>query len=179
MSMRTSVPTAPPRQMRSVRDQFLDVYEQEHARTLKVLRAYPNDKPDLRPHPKAKTARELAFMFVIEQTMVEKALTTGFDWTKPMASPEAPESFDAILDAFDKGHQRLRGLISVQRDEELSETVQFLSGPGRITDQTKIDFLWFVLHDQIHHRGQFSVYLRMAEGKVPAIYGPSLDEQWF
>ncbi len=32
---------------------------------------------------------------------------------------------------------------------------------------------------QIHHRGQFSVYLRMADAKVPAIYGPSLDEPWF
>jgi uncharacterized damage-inducible protein DinB len=35
-----------------------------------------------------------------------------------------------------------------------------------------------MLCDQIHHRGQFSVYLRMADGKVPSIYGPSLDEPW-
>ena len=27
-------------------------------------------------------------------------------------------------------------------------------------------------------RGQFSVYLRMAGGKVPSIYGPSADEPW-
>jgi uncharacterized damage-inducible protein DinB len=43
----------------------------------------------------------------------------------------------------------------------------------------KIDFLWFLLCDQIHHRGQLSVYLRMAGGKVPSIYGPSGDEPWF
>ena len=30
----------------------------------------------------------------------------------------------------------------------------------------------------VHHRGQFSVYLRMADGKVPSIYGPSADEPW-
>jgi uncharacterized damage-inducible protein DinB len=35
-----------------------------------------------------------------------------------------------------------------------------------------------MLHDQIHHRGQFSVYLRMVGGKVPSIYGPSGDEPW-
>jgi hypothetical protein len=27
-----------------------------------------------------------------------------------------------------------------------------------------------------HHRGQLTVYLRLLEGKVPAIYGPSADE---
>jgi len=41
-----------------------------------------------------------------------------------------------------------------------------------------VDFLWFLLCDQIHHRGQLSVYLRMADGKVPSIYGPSGDEPW-
>jgi uncharacterized damage-inducible protein DinB len=46
-------------------------------------------------------------------------------------------------------------------------------------DVPKVAFLWFILHDQIHHRGQFSVYLRIAGGKVPSIYGPSADEPWF
>ena len=41
------------------------------------------------------------------------------------------------------------------------------------------DFLWMILCDQIHHRGQFSIYLRMADGKVPSIYGPTADEPWF
>ena len=73
----------------------------------------------------------------------------------------------------------MAGLISVQRDEELAETIQFPEGPGKMREWPRIEFLWFVLHDQIHHRGQFSVYLRMADAKVPAIYGPSLDEKWF
>jgi uncharacterized damage-inducible protein DinB len=29
-----------------------------------------------------------------------------------------------------------------------------------------------------HHRGQLSVYLRLADGKVPSIYGPTADEPW-
>jgi len=179
MSRRTSVPTAPPPVVTSPRDRYLDVYEQEHARTLRVLRAFPREKAELRPHPKARTARELAWTFVMEQGAVEKALTTGLDWGRPRESPPPPDSFDAILEAFEKGHKHVAGLISVQRDAELSETIQYPTGPGRITEHPKIDFLWLMLHDQIHHRGQFSVYLRMAEGKVPAIYGPSLDEPWF
>ncbi|HYL98748.1 MAG TPA: DinB family protein [Blastocatellia bacterium] len=35
--------------------------------------------------------------------------------------------------------------------------------------------MWFEMLDHIHHRGQFSVYLRMAGGKVPSIYGPTAD----
>jgi uncharacterized damage-inducible protein DinB len=41
-----------------------------------------------------------------------------------------------------------------------------------------IQVAWMILSDQIHHRGQFSVYLRMAGGKVPSIYGPTADEPW-
>jgi uncharacterized damage-inducible protein DinB len=29
-----------------------------------------------------------------------------------------------------------------------------------------------------HHRGQLTVYLRLNEAKVPAIYGPSADERF-
>jgi uncharacterized damage-inducible protein DinB len=41
-----------------------------------------------------------------------------------------------------------------------------------------IAFLWLMLMDSIHHRGQLSVYIRPAGGKVPSIYGPSGDEPW-
>ena len=179
MAKTTSIPTAPPPTMSSPREQFLEVYDQEHKRTLRVLRAYPRDKAELRPHPKSRTARELAWVFVTEQGAVEKALTTGIDWTQAYAIPNAPESFDAILEAFERGHKHVAGLISAQRDEELFETVRFPTGPGKISDLTKIQFLRLMLHDQIHHRGQFAIYLRMAGGKVPAIYGPSADEKWF
>jgi len=176
---RTSVPTAPPLPARSFRDEFLQIYDAEHERTLRVLRAYPKEKVDLRPHPKSKTALELAWIFVTEQGAVEKALTTGFDWAKTLEIRRPPETLDAIIEAFRKSHQHVRGLISVQRDEELAETIQFPVGPGRIGDWKKSDFLRQVLHDQIHHRGQFTVYLRLADAKVPSVYGPTADEPWF
>src|SRR5947208_1362544 len=36
-----------------------------------------------------------------------------------------------------------------------------------------------VLNHLVHHRGQLTVYLRMNDVPVPAIYGPSADEQGF
>jgi uncharacterized damage-inducible protein DinB len=37
-------------------------------------------------------------------------------------------------------------------------------------------FRTFVLYHLVHHRGQLSVYLRLNNIPVPAIYGPSADE---
>jgi hypothetical protein len=125
--------------MPSAKEQFLKAYDKEHATTMRVLRAYPVDKIDLKPHAKLKSARELAWVFVLERglgTMVfQNAFANGMP---PGEMPKAPESWDAVLAAFE----------------------------------------WFLLCDEIHHRGQFSVYLRMADAKVPSIYGPSADEPW-
>jgi uncharacterized damage-inducible protein DinB len=36
-----------------------------------------------------------------------------------------------------------------------------------------------VMNHIIHHRGQLAVFLRLLDVPVPAIYGPSADEQTF
>jgi uncharacterized damage-inducible protein DinB len=161
----------------SPRDQFLSVYEQEFQRTLRVLKAYPLDKEGLKPHPKSKSARELAWMFVMEQGGIEKALTTGFDFSQPQQFPPAPPLNETIK-IFEETHKKIAGLVSGLRDDELYRPIRFFVGPGKIGDIPLMQVLWTFVHDQIHHRGQFSVYLRMADGRVPSIYGPSLDEPW-
>ena len=159
------------------KQQFIDAYTREHATTMRVLRAYPAAQSDLRPHAMSKTARELAFVFVAEQGMCQVALTTGFDWSKPMTPPAAPSSLDEIITLFDRGRDALIGLVA-KRDDVLSGTVKFPVAPKTIGDVPLVQFLWMTLSDQIHHRGQFSIYLRMAGGKVPSIYGPTADEPW-
>ena len=62
----------------SPKEQFLDRYESEHATTMRVLRAYPPDKLDLQPHPKCKTARELAWMFVLERGLGKRVFQNAF-----------------------------------------------------------------------------------------------------
>jgi uncharacterized damage-inducible protein DinB len=172
MPAETQAPTSP-------KQQFLDGFEREHQTTLRVLRAYPTDKLELRPHGKCKTARELAWMFAVEQSYAEKALTTGFDWsTPPGPMPQPPASMDAIIAAIDQGHKKVVQLVNGMRDQDLGGTVKFPVAPKTIADVPKIQFLWMLLCDQIHHRGQFSIYLRMADGKVPSIYGPTADEPW-
>jgi uncharacterized damage-inducible protein DinB len=162
------------------KEQFLTAYDREHATTLKVLRAYPPDKLDLQPHKMCKNARDLAWMFVLEQGLMEKGATAGFDWSAPPPpAPKPPDSWDAMLTTFDSGQKRVASAIRGTTDQQLLETIKFPSGPKMLADMTKLQFIWMILCDQIHHRGQFSIYLRMADGKVPSIYGPTADEPWF
>lgn len=178
--MTSAAPAAASAATADPRETFLRTLEREHATTVRVLRAYPADKLDLKPHPKSKTARELAFLFIMEQALAQKALTTGFDWSNPPSGPPAPpETMDEIIAAFEQGHAQMVERVRAMSDEELRGTARFFVAPKTLGDIPMMEFLWFLLHDQIHHRGQFSVYLRMADGKVPSIYGPTADEPWF
>jgi uncharacterized damage-inducible protein DinB len=162
----------------SPKQRFLEAYESEHATTMKVLRAYPQDKLDLRPHEKCKTAKELAWVFAVERglgTMVMHDTLADADLSE---MPEPPDSWDGLLQAIDGAHRSFGDLVASLPDEQLFETAKFFTAPQTMGDVQRLDFLWFMLSDQIHHRGQFSIYLRMADGRVPSIYGPSADEPW-
>ena len=60
------------------KERFLGVYEDEHQRTVRVLRAYPAEKADLKPVPTCKSARELAWIFVLERGLGTKVWHDGF-----------------------------------------------------------------------------------------------------
>jgi uncharacterized damage-inducible protein DinB len=163
----------------SAKQQFLDAYEREHATTMRVLRAYPSDKLDLKPAEKCKSAGELAFVFPLDESFGATVITTGLDFSGPMPAPPAtPDTLEEILDAYDRAHAKTLETIREMSDEQLNETTKFFVAPKTIGDVRRIDFLQMLLADMIHHRGQFSVYMRMAGGKLPSIYGPTADEPW-
>jgi uncharacterized damage-inducible protein DinB len=165
--------------MSSAKDSFLRVYEQEHATTLRVLDAYPDDKWDLRPHPKCNTALELAWVFVMERKLGAAVYNDAFAEGPPSGEgTPMPETWAEVRAALVEAHEEFGDLVRAASDEELEQTVTFFVGPKQMGDWVRMDWLWFLLHDQIHHRGQLSIYLRMADGKVPSIYGPSADEPW-
>ena len=163
----------------AAKEQFLETYEREHAITMRVLRAYPTDQLDLRPHERCKTARELAWMFALEGGLGIRIFNNKLSEMATSGPPPAPpESWDDLLAGIEASHRDFGDLIRATPHEELAEKVQFFTAPKTVGDISRIDWVWFLLHDQIHHRGQFSIYLRMAGGKVPSIYGPTADEPW-
>jgi uncharacterized damage-inducible protein DinB len=159
------------------KQQLIDAFDRETATTQRVLGAFPADQAELKPHARLKTARELAWMFTMELSLLNLALRN--ELKMPMAPPPAPKGWNEVVSAFDDTRTEVLERLHRIGDEELQQTTQFFTAPKTIGDIPKGQFAWFLLCDQIHHRGQLSVYLRLAEGKVPSIYGPSADEPWF
>src|SRR5919202_1607597 len=112
------------------KQRFLDVYEEEHARTMRVLRAYPPDKAELRPAPPLKTARELAWVFVVERGLGTHVFNDAFAKGGPPGEiPQAPQSWDAVLTALEQAHKDFAQVVRSMSEEELGQTVKFFVGP--------------------------------------------------
>jgi len=156
--------------------QYIKAYQRETATTRKVLLAYPSNQADLKPHEKSQSAKQLLWTFVMEQAMALRAVRDGV--VLGGTPPTKPESWEEMLGLFERQEQDLVNVLRDKGDDLVDAKVPFFTGPKQMGEYQMMDFLWFMLHDQIHHRGQLSVYLRMAGGKVPSIYGPSGDEPW-
>lgn len=154
---------------------LIEFIQRETPVTLRVLRAFPEDELDMKPHPRSQSARDLCWIFVGELRMALRALRGD---EQLFAGGDPPTTLDGLASAFEDARDELVAFLDECSDEDLAGTVPFPVAPGRMADWPRTDFIWLMLHDQIHHRGQLSVYLRMAGGKVPSIYGPSADEPW-
>ncbi len=158
------------------KDMFVQALQREAQTTAKVLRAMPADKASYKPHEKSRSVKELAWTFVIEQGIVDMALKGRIDFSGPMPSP--PASYADTITAFEGAIKDTVAKVTRTSEADLNRTVQFPVGPGKMADVRVMDVLWMTTQDQIHHRGQFSVYLRLVGAKVPSIYGPTADEPW-
>ena len=157
-------------------DAFRNTFEKEYQTTRKLLHAYPAAKADMKPHEKLKSAQELAWMLTLNQMVPVPAL----DMEKLDGSglPKAPTTWSEVLAMFDKAHKGTNARLQRITDAEWNGSLQMPQGPKQMGSMRRGEALWFFLHDTIHHRGQFSTYLRLAGAKVPSIYGPSADEPW-
>lgn len=157
------------------KDAFAAAFEREYQTTHNVLRAFPADKSELKPSEKLKPARELAWMLVLNQQVLIPTMQGTLQFG---GLPAAPKSWNEILPAFEQSHRETMKHVQALDDEQMNRTLKMPTGPGKIADMRIGDALWFFLNDTIHHRGQFSVYMRMAGGRLPSIYGPTADEPW-
>ena len=158
------------------REQFIQNWEREFQTTLKVLKSYPTNKTELQPHAKLPNAKDLAWRIVsAEKVVVTGAMTGNFDFT---GTPKPPSTLEEIISTYERNHREHGDKLKKMTDQDFNKMTKFMVAPKTMGDMRTGDTLWTLLMDTIHHRGQFSVYLRMADGKVPSIYGPSGDEPW-
>ena len=85
-----------------------------------------------------------------------------------------------LVEIHDRGLAQAREALQSTDDAHLLEPWRFVVA-GQVMSE---DPRHIVLRDTVfahlaHHRGQLTVYLRLNEQPVPAIYGPSADERPF
>ena len=139
---------------------------------LRVLRAIPEGKLDYKPHERSPTALQILTTLVAEHDSCARLAATG----KTSFSPVPLKSVAEAVAAFERNWDELDRSVAAMDESAWNKSGQFVSA-SKVSEQPIGGFLWFILFDAIHHRGQLSTYIRPMGGKVPAIYGPSGDSR--
>src|SRR6267154_933092 len=133
---------------------LLPEFDEEMTATRRVLERVPDGKSAWKPHPKSMTLGRLA-------TLVAELPA----WTVNTLNRDAKAARDALVKT---------------PDAEFQKPWSFKVA-GRTVD-TRPKYTVYrrtVLNHLAHHRGQLTVYLRLNDARVPAIFGPTADEPNF
>jgi uncharacterized damage-inducible protein DinB len=161
----------------AIKDALLADYDHEMGTTRRLLERLPDDKLDWKPHDKSMSLGGLATHVSRIPSWGGTILNDPFFDLAEAPPPDAElASRAAILASFDDTRTRTRGWMD-KIDGEYNSLWTLKRGGQQIFSVPRVSaFRNFVLHHIIHHRGQLSVYLRLNDVPVPAIYGPSADE---
>lgn len=165
----------------SYAETVLPEFDQETAKTRKVLERVPVDKLDWRPHPKSNTIGWNANHLAEIPGWVEATLTKPSWDFAPVDGPryQSPKltTRQAILDLFDRNVAAARKAIAAVKDEHMTQSWSLLqAGKPFFTMPRTAMIRNFILNHLIHHRAILCVYLRLNDVPVPGMYGPSADE---
>lgn len=152
---------------------FLKFWQGEATATRKVISRIPQERSDYRADPKARNAREIAWLLVQEEIALANGLQMGRFEVK---DEPAPTSVKEILDTYDREHDDLTNRMCALAPADWAREMPFLYEGKEFMRRTGYEYAWGFLFDMIHHRAQLSTYLRPMGATVPAIYGPSADE---
>ena len=149
---------------------LLSLFKREFATTIKAIEAFPEDKLSFTPHPRSSTALRVMSTFVFEMYLID-SYVFGEKIDRSAFQTYAPDKLETLVADFEKETARVISSLDKLPEADLNKTVEF-AGRKMAADE----FMLMMLFDQIHHRGQMTVYIRLAGGKVPSVYGPSADD---
>jgi uncharacterized damage-inducible protein DinB len=140
---------------------------------LKVLQSLPADHIKYKPHDRSPSAEQLVWTLTSElRACLDVVTQNKAEW-----NTQPPPPLNEMLELFERWSNELTDLVSKMEEESWDRVAQFYYNGKVVSEQPVGQFLWFILFDAIHHRGQLSAYLRPMGGTVPAIYGPSADSK--
>jgi uncharacterized damage-inducible protein DinB len=160
-----------------IKDALLAEFDHEIATTRKLLERLPDDKLTWKPHDKSMTLGGLGTHLANIPNWSGTILNEpSFDLASSSTHVDAKASRAEILQAFDESTRQARVWLDKTDAEYAGPWTLKRAGQEMFSMPRVAAFRSFVLSHLIHHRGQLSVYLRLNDVPVPAIYGPSADE---
>lgn len=164
-------------------DLFLQQLERETPGSRKALEQVPLDRPDWKPHPRSMPLGYLATLVAMMPSWIAYTINQDeLDINPPKGSEHKPaawtttrELLDFHEDCISKAREALRGT----NDEHLLTSWRLLASGKVVAEDPRYMVIAQTYTHLAHHRGQLTVYLRLNDLKVPAIYGPSADDSNF
>ena len=166
-----------------LKDYLLAELNREVERSRHALEQIPEGKSDWKPHEKSMQLSHLAGMVAtipmwigmqINQPELDIAPKDGPKFEMPKLNTSAE-----YVAALDKATAGTREAFEKTTDEHLNTNWQLKAGGNVVAEAKRYEMIQDTFGHWAHHRGQMTVYLRLMGAKVPAIYGPSADDQSF
>src|SRR5262249_28041743 len=153
-----------------INELLLAQLEREAPGTRKALERVPEGKNDWKPHPKSMALGSLASLvaqmpswaaMIIEQESLDLSKGGGHPPVKTNR-----ELLQIYEDALGGG----RKALSKTTDDHLNKNWRLLWGAKVLDDRPRHLIIVDTISHLAHHRGQLTVYLRLNDKPVPAIY---------
>ena len=155
----------------TLREFYVERLRAERPAFLAVLKSIPPEKAAYKPHDRSPSAEQLVWTLTGElQACVDAATKHQAEW---QSRPDI--GVEDMIAKYEQLSSELADIAASLDEEAWNGSAKFLYNGKVVSEQPIGQFLWFILFDAIHHRGQLSTYLRPMGSTVPAIYGPSAD----
>lgn len=162
---------------------FLSELDREHTRSKRALEQVPEGRHDWKPHEKSMTFGYLAEIVAAIHSWVAMAINQDeLDLDPPGGSKYKQEPLytsAALVERLEKSTADARAALQGTSDERLMQPWRLLVGGKVVQESPRHVVIRDILNHSAHHRGQMTVYLRLLDRTVPALYGPSADDKRF
>jgi uncharacterized damage-inducible protein DinB len=161
---------------------FLDQLDREAVRTRRALQNVPRGKDDWAPHTKSMPLLRLAGLVASMPSWIALVINKDdLELSPPAGQGQYQQpTVDGLVATLDKSVADGRAALQATSDDYLLTTSWKLLMKGNVVmEQPRHVVLVDTFNHLAHHRGQLTVYLRLNDSPVPAIYGPSADDTHF
>jgi uncharacterized damage-inducible protein DinB len=162
---------------------FREELDREVERSRKALENVPDGKYQWKPHERSMIFGYLADMVATIPTWITMEINRDELDIAPAegqgTKKAQKETRAELIKALDESAAEALDALAKTTDEHLETKWKLLARGNVVWEGSRKEMIQDTINHWVHHRGQMTVYLRLMGEKVPAIYGPSADDQSF